>query len=219
MPAAAAAASAAAARVGGASGAGVSGVDWKSSELGRIRRGYGPTVAAERLGSVRPARYDARVFLDGRSFLEEQGEAWRQHEHLRDLTDEQLSRPIEAAHGWSGRDLMGRMLVWLSIQLEVARELAVSETSTRSAEVQADWEARGGEVVNAGLLDAWGRLPMSAIRSLFVSVLGELRGTLTVVPETRWLKNPREMDGVMDSTLDHYEEQAGDLEAVLASAG
>ena len=153
------------------------------------------------------------------SFLEEEREAWRPYERLLDLTDEQLSRPIEAAHSWSGRDLMGHMLAWLSIQLEVARELAVNETSRRSAEVQADWDARGGDVINAELLDAWGRLPMSEIRSLFASVPGELRGTLTVVPETRWLKNPREMDGFMDSTLDHYEEHAGDLEAVLASAG
>ena len=152
------------------------------------------------------------------SFLEEEREAWRPYERLLDLTDEQLSEPLAAAHGWSARDLMGHLLAWLSIQLEVARELAVSETSRRSAEVEADWEARGGEVVNAELLETWGRKPMSEIRALFVSVPGELRGTLTVVPETRWLKNPTAMDGFMESTLDHYEEHAADLDAVLASA-
>jgi hypothetical protein len=153
------------------------------------------------------------------SFLEEEREAWRPYERLLDLTDEQLSRPVEGAHGWSGRDLLGHLLAWLALQLDVARELAVSETSRRSAEIQADWDTRGGDVVNAELLEEWGRKPMSEIRALFVSVPGELRGTLTVVPETRWLKNPREMDGFMDSTIDHYEEHAADLEAILASAG
>jgi hypothetical protein len=159
------------------------------------------------------------VFLDGMSFLEEEREAWRPYERLLDLTDEQLSVPVEAAHGWSGRDLMGHLLAWLTVQLEVARELAVSETSKRSVEATADWDRRGGDVVNAELQEEWSRKPMSEIRALFVSVPGELRGTLTVVPETRWLKNPREMDGFLDATIDHYEDHAADLEAVLASVG
>jgi hypothetical protein len=159
------------------------------------------------------------VFLDGMSFLEEERDAFRPYERLLDLSDEQLERPIEAAHGWSGRDLMGHLLAWLTAQLEVARELAVGETSKRSAEIDADWNTRGGEVVNAELLAEWARKPISEVRELFRTVPGELRGTLTVVPETRWLKNPREMDGFMDSTLDHYDEHAADLEAILAAAG
>ena len=152
------------------------------------------------------------------SFLEEEREAWRPFEQLLDLTDEQLARPVEGAHGWSGRDLMGHLLAWQSAQLEVARELAIGETSPRSAAMDADWETRGGEVINAELQEEWAGKPMSELRALFLSVPGELRGTLTVVPETRWLKNPREMDGFMDSTLDHYEEHAADLEAVLSAA-
>jgi hypothetical protein len=159
------------------------------------------------------------VFLDGMSFLEEEREAFRPYERLLELTDEQLELPVEAAHGWSGRDLMGHLLAWLTAQLDVARELAVSETSKRSAEIEADWQARGGEVVNAELLEEWRRKPLSEVRSLFGSIPGELRGTLTMVPETRWLKNPREMDGFLDSTLDHYQEHAADLAAVLAAAG
>ena len=158
------------------------------------------------------------MFLDGMSFLEEEREAWRPYERLLDLTDDQLLRRVDAAHGWSGRDLMGHLLAWLTAQLEVARELAVGETSARSAAIDADWQARGGEVVNAELREEWARKPMSEIRELFRSVPGELRGTLTVVPETRWLKNPTQMDGFLDSTIDHYEEHAADLEAILAAA-
>jgi hypothetical protein len=159
------------------------------------------------------------VFLDGMSFLEEEREAFRPYERLLELTDEQLDQSVEGAHGWSGRDLMGHLLAWLTARLEVARELAVGETSKRSAVIDADWQARGEEIINAELLEEWGRKPLVELRALFGSVPGDLRGTLTVVPETRWLKNAHEMDGFLDSTLDHYEEHAADLEAILAAAG
>ena len=36
---------------------------------------------------------------------------------------------MEAAHGWSGRDLMAHLLAWQEIALRAAKELAVNETS------------------------------------------------------------------------------------------
>ena len=65
------------------------------------------------------------------------------------LTDEQLAVVVEGAHGWSGRDLMAHMLAWQAVSLEAAKELAVNETSPTIARVDADWDARGGDVVNA----------------------------------------------------------------------
>jgi uncharacterized damage-inducible protein DinB len=153
------------------------------------------------------------------SFLEEEREAFRPYERLLELSDDDLIRPVEAAHGWSGRDLMGHIAAWHTAYLEVARELAVHETSKRSAEIDADWDRRGGDVVNAELLETWARRPLSEVRELFRTVPGELRGTLTVVPETRWLKNGHIMGGVLETTIDHYEEHAADLAAVLAAAG
>ena len=67
------------------------------------------------------------------------------------LTTSSLERPVEAAHGWSGRDLMAHLLAWQSVALAAARELAVDETSATIARADADWEARGGEVINAEL--------------------------------------------------------------------
>jgi hypothetical protein len=163
--------------------------------------------------------YDRNVFLDGMSFLEEEREAFRPFERLLELSDDDLTTPVDGAHGWSGRDLMGHILAWHSALLDVARELAVHETSKRSAEIDAEWDARGGDVVNAELLETWGRRPLDELRELFRTVPGELRGTLTVVPETRWLKNAHVMEDVLDSTIDHYEEHASDLAAVLAAAG
>lgn len=62
-------------------------------------------------------------------FLEEEREAWRPYEALLDLTDDELEQPIEAARGWSGRDLMAHLLGWLDTTLAAAKELAVREDS------------------------------------------------------------------------------------------
>ena len=43
------------------------------------------------------------------------------------LTDEELEQPVEGAHGWSGRDLMGHLLTWQLLSLDVAKELALGE--------------------------------------------------------------------------------------------
>ena len=69
------------------------------------------------------------MYLDALEFLEEEREAWAPFEALAGLTDAQLEAPVEAAHGWSGRDLMAHMLAWQGLSLEVAKELAVNETS------------------------------------------------------------------------------------------
>jgi hypothetical protein len=44
-----------------------------------------------------------------------------------------------------------------------------------------------------------------------------LRGYLTVVPETRWLKHPDHLRFFQEETTEHYEEHRADLEAVLGA--
>lgn len=152
-------------------------------------------------------------------FLEEERDAWAPYEALAGLDDEVLARPVEGAHGWSGRDLMAHMLAWQGIALAIATELAVNETSPTIARVDAEWEARGGEVVNDELTRSWAERPMSELRESFRTQPGELRGYLTVVPETRWLKHAEHMRTLHDETVAHYEEHLADLSAVLAAAG
>ena len=48
---------------------------------------------------------------------------------------------------------------------------------------------------------------------------GELRGNLTVVPETRWIKHNDQHGLFMGETIDHYDDHEADLAAVLAAAG
>jgi len=158
------------------------------------------------------------MYLDALSFLEDERETWRPFEALAALTDDQLSARVEAAHGWSGRDLMGHLLGRLEISLAVAKELAVNEQSPTLNAWDARWEV-DPDGVNAEVLAAFAALPMSELRERYATVPGELRGYLTVVPESRWIKHPTHQDSFLGETLDHYEEHAADLAAILAAVG
>ena len=129
------------------------------------------------------------MYANALDFLEEERDAWAPYEALLGLSDEQLSVPLPGAHRWSGRNLIGHLLAYQEIALQVATELAVNETSPTKARVEADWDARGGDVVNAEVDAAWAALPMAELRERFRTIPGQMRGYLTVVPETRWLKH------------------------------
>ncbi len=158
------------------------------------------------------------MFLDGLSFLDEERDAWRPFEALDALTDAQLASPVVAAHGWSGRDLMAHLVGWQEIALQAARELAVGESSATIERVDADWESRG-DAMNDEMLATWAALPMDEVRRRFRMVPGELRGYLTVVPETRWVKHARHMGTFVGETLEHYVDHEADLRAILDDAG
>ena len=160
----------------------------------------------------------AAMYLDALSFLEDERDAWRPFEALLGLSDEQLEQPVEAAHGWSGRQLMGHVAAWQEVALDVARELAVNETSPTAAKVSADWDERGGDVVNAEIDARWADRPLAEVRDEFRKIAGELRGYLTVVPETRWIKNAENQRTLAEETLDHYDDHQADLDAILVAA-
>jgi hypothetical protein len=161
------------------------------------------------------------MYADGFSFLEEERETWRPFEALLELTDEQLDAPVEAAHGWSGRDLIAHLCSGQCWWLEIARELALGPTSAawdRVSRMAAEWAATG-DAVNAVITDEWRALPIAEVRRRFGEYPGELRGTLTVVPETRWLKDAARLRNLLGNTTEHYEEHEADLRAILAAAG
>ncbi len=159
------------------------------------------------------------MYTDSLEFLEEERDAWQPFEALADLSDAQLALPTGAESGWSGRALMSHLLAWQGIALQIATELAVNETSATIARTDADWEARGGDAINAELDATWAALPMAELRETFRTQPGELRGFLTVVPEARWLKHAVHLEKLRDETTAHYEEHQRDLDAVLAAAG
>jgi len=158
------------------------------------------------------------MYLDALSFLEDERDDWRAFEALDELTDEQLSDPRSTAHGWSGRDLMAHLVAWQEHALTVARELAVEPTSRTKVQGDRDWDARGDQI-NDEIMRVWRALPIAEVRDRFRTVAGELRGYLTVVPETRWVKNAEYLKFFLSETLEHYVDHRDDLAAVLASAG
>jgi hypothetical protein len=179
-----------------------------------------PILSRERRRFPRPPRrYHGAVYLDALSFLEDERDAWRPFEALLDLSDEQLEVSVDGANGWSGRDLMAHLVAWQLVTLDIAKELAVGEKSATAARVAAEWESRGGEAVNAEIQAQWAARPLADVRDEFSQVSGELRGFLTVVPESRWIKNAEVQRTFADDTMDHYEEHATDLAAILAAAG
>jgi hypothetical protein len=157
------------------------------------------------------------MYVDALSFLEDERDAWRPFEALAMLPDEDFVRPVDAAHGWSARDLAVHLGHGQAHALDVARELAVSETSQAYEIGERDWEERGGDVVNAEVTDAGRALPLAVVRDRMTAVPGDLRGYLTVVPETRWVKNATYREFFLSETIDHYSDHEDDLAAILAA--
>ena len=154
------------------------------------------------------------MYLNALEFLEEEREAWRPYEALEALTDEQLDTPLEAAHDWSGRDLIAHLVAWQENALQVAKELAVGETSAAKERSDREWAERG-DAMNLDFQVEWRAMDMAEARRRLRTVPGELRGYLTVVPESRWLKHADNLRFFIDETIDHYADHASDLEAVL----
>lgn len=156
------------------------------------------------------------MYLDALSFLEDERDAWRPYEALATIPDDRLDAPVEGAHGWSARDLVAHMVGWQQVALTIAKELAVSETSAERTRINAAWDARG-DALNDEMIAAWRGLPAAEVRERLESVAGELRGYLTVVPETRWIKHPTHLETFVEETLEHYDDHRADLDAILAA--
>jgi hypothetical protein len=157
------------------------------------------------------------MYTDGLSFLEDERAAWLPFEALASLPDEDFVRPVEAAHGWSARDLAIHLTWWQSHALDVARELAVADLSEAWERGEREWEEKG-DALNDEIAAAGAGLSDDEVRGRLTSVPGELRGYLTVVPETRWVKNTVHRDFFLEETIDHYEDHEADLAAILAAA-
>jgi hypothetical protein len=106
---------------------------------------------------------------------------------------------------------------WQQVALTIAKDLAVNETSPEMARMDAEFDSRGDEL-NAEMIERWRGLSPSEVRDRLQSVAGELRGYLTVVPESRWIKHPTHLETFVGETLEHYDDHRGDLDAILAAA-
>ena len=158
------------------------------------------------------------MYTSAMEFLEEERDAWAPFEALIGLSDEDLGRPGRPdgpTHGWSARDLLGHLVAWQEQALEVARELAVGPSSPAKEHADAAWE-QGGDAINDELLTRWRAMDLEEVRRRARTVPGELRGTLTVVPEARWIRDAAMMEFFADETIEHYQEHRDELAAILA---
>jgi hypothetical protein len=158
------------------------------------------------------------MYFDALSFLEDEREAWRPFEALLDVAEERFEIPVEAAHGWSARELVSHLAAYQAHALDVARELAVGERSPAYEAMEAAWDERA-DAVNDELSAAWGALSAADVRRRARELPGELRGYLTVVPESRWVKHAVFGRFFEEELLDHYADHEADLAAVLAAVG
>jgi hypothetical protein len=157
------------------------------------------------------------MYLNALEFLEEERDAWRPFEALVSIPDERMDVSVAEAHGWSARDLIGHLVAWQEGALATARELAVGEGSAAKARLDEEWDRRGDDM-NADIAAEWRAMPLDEVRRRLATVPGELRGYLTVVPETRWLKNDDYLRFFLDETIEHYADHEADLRAVLEAA-
>jgi hypothetical protein len=161
--------------------------------------------------------YDAGMYLDALSFLEDERDAFRAYEALDALNDEQLDIPVPTAGGWSGRDLMGHMILWQEAALATAKELAMGEQSPTMDRLEAQWSSApdAGDQMNEAGIARFRAMPIAEVRELFRTVSGELRGYLTVVPESRWIKHASHQEYFFGETTEHYEEHRKELRAIM----
>ena len=161
------------------------------------------------------------MYFDALSFLEDERDTFRAYEALDALSDEQLDIPIEAAGGWSGRDLMGHIVTWQEAALATAKELAVGEQSPTMERLEAQWKAgpEAGDQMNAEARARFRAMTIDEVRALFKTTGGELRGYLTVVPESRWIKHAAHQEYFFGDLTEHYEEHSKELAAILDAAG
>lgn len=160
------------------------------------------------------------MYLDALSFLEDEREGFRAFEALDALTDEQLDEPVDAAGGWSGRDLMGHIVLCQESVLTVAKELAVGERSATMESLDVEWEKPGVvDRLNDEGIARFRAMPIAEVRRLFHETAGEVRGYLTVVPESRWIKHADHQNWFFAETLEHYADHESQLRAILAAAG
>ncbi len=161
------------------------------------------------------------MYLDALSFLEDERDGFRAYEALEALNDEQLDIPVAAAGGWSGRDLMGHMLLWQEAALATAKELALGEQSPTMDRLEAQWASTpsgapgAGDRMNEEGIARFRAMPIAEVRELFRTVSGELRGYLTVVPESRWIKHAAHQEFFFGETTEHYEDHLKELRAIL----
>jgi hypothetical protein len=157
------------------------------------------------------------IMDDATTFLRAEADGWAPFMALADLADDDLKRPVAAAHGWSGRDLMAHLVFWQEVGVGLARDLAVGDDSPTAARASAEWDARG-DAWNEQILEDWRLLSLTEVRTRFERAPADLRAALAVAPQTRWWGNEEHRRTLVEETIEHYADHHDELAAIIAAA-
>lgn len=151
------------------------------------------------------------------ALLEEERAAFRPFEALGLLPDAQLDVAVAAAHDWSGRDVIAHVIAWLADAIAVATELRAQPSSPALAKSRQAFAASGDDI-NARIQAEWRDLPVAEVRRRLREVPVALRRAVADVPAAHWAGDPENLRFIHIYTVEHYEDHATDLEAVLDAA-
>ena len=82
-------------------------------------------------------------------------------------------------------------------------------------EAQRNSAPDAGDAMNEEGIARFRAMSIAEVRELFRNVAGELRGYLTVVPESRWIKHASHQEYFFGEMTEHYEEHQKELRAIL----
>ena len=154
------------------------------------------------------------MYASAMEFLEEEHETWLPFGRS-STSGHRLDRPGHPTmpHGWSAGlarpsgGLAAAPSTWL--------------VSWRSVVVAFEG-AHGHRLADAGrwrqrrLRAQWRAMDHDEVRRLARTVPGELRGTLMMVPEARWVRDGDMMEFFFEETIEHYQDHQDELAAILA---
>ena len=89
----------------------------------------------------------------------------------------------------------------------------------RNGRCQSEGSSGRDQDTDSQCVAAWRMLSDDEVRARAAAVPGELRGYLTVVPESRWVKHPAHGPHFEEELLDHYADHEADLRAILGAVG
>lgn len=135
-----------------------------------------------------------------------EADGWAPFTALADLSDAALERPVEGAHGWSGRDLIAHLTFWQEMGVRIARDLEPVDVG------------EDGDGWNERILAEWQVLPMAELRARFAAAPAALRAALDASPVSGWWGDEAIRLDLIGETADHYADHVADLEAILAAA-
>ena len=98
----------------------------------------------------------------------------------------------------------------------MAEELIARDRAEARERSQRAFAARGDQI-NAEIQATWRDLPIAEVRRRHRETPAALRDALSLVPPDRWTADEENLRFIHIYTIEHYQDHAADLEAILTT--